>query len=72
MISCGHRGDVAGADHAERDARHDVDKIHGAFAQRIGQNLPAAPERDKSDRGHRTPQDNVDDQRGAHSGGAFG
>src|ERR1700709_1261862 len=30
-------GDIARADYPERDARHDVDEIHRAFAQRSGQ-----------------------------------
>src|SRR3979409_1849171 len=63
---------VSRADHPERDPRHDSDKIHAAFAQRIGQDRPAAPQRDKSDGRDRTPQDDVDDQGGAHGGAPVG
>src|SRR3981189_3295071 len=45
-----------------RSARQNVDKIHAPLARGGGQPPPAAPQRDQSDRGHRTPQDDVDDQ----------
>jgi hypothetical protein len=64
--------DISRPDHAERDAGHDVDEIHGAFAQRRRQHQPAALKGDQSDRGNRTPQDDVDNEGGAHGGASFG
>ena len=57
---------------AKRDPRHDRDKIHAALAQRRRQYMAAAPERDKSHCRDRAPQDDVDEQRRAHEGPAFG
>src|SRR5207244_6038623 len=36
-------------DHAERDARHDIDEVQGAFAHRCRQHQPAALQGDPSD-----------------------
>ena len=60
-------GDIARPDHAKRDARHDVDEVHAAFAQRCRQHLGAALKGDEADGCDRAPQDEVDQKRRAHS-----
>ena len=65
-------GDEAGADHAERDARHDVDEIHAAFARGGYCDHAASSPDHEAEHGDRAPQRDVDDKGGGHSLSPFG
>ena len=68
-----HSGNVARAEHAEGNARHDVDEVHAAFAHRRYQHHTAALPGHEAEDCDRAPQGDVDDQRGdIHEGSPFG
>src|SRR6202008_633007 len=60
-------GDIARPDHAKRDAGHDADEIHRAFAERGGEHGRPVPPGEEADTCDRAPQDDVDEKGGAHS-----